>query len=246
MSFGKPILTGDITGLGTARLLEAIRLYNPKIKFYFAGTSELFGGIKTTPQNEETPFHPTSPYGVAKLYSYWMTKFYREAYGMFCCNGILFNHESQRRGLNFVTRKITSTVADIQKGNKEELVLGNLYAKKDWSHAKDMVKGMWLMLQQDKPDDYILGSGIVHTVKDFVEASFEAVNKKIVWEGKELNEVGKIDGKIVVKISKDFYRPLDTLPFIADPSKAKKVLGWEPEIDFKELVKIMVENDLKG
>lgn len=245
-SFKEPILTADATGVSVARVLKAIYEYNPKIRFYQASTSELFGKVLESPQNEDTPFNPESPYAIAKHYGYWITKFYREAYGMFACNGILFNHESERRGFNFVTRKITSTVADIKKGNKKELVLGNLNSKRDWGYAKDYVECMIKILQQDKPDDYVIGTGEEHTVRDFVDAAFEAVDMPIEWEGEGVNEVGKYKNNVVVRVSKDFFRPADVTTLCADYTKAKKELGWEPETKFKELVKIMVEHDLKG
>lgn len=229
-SFNEPVLTGDITGLGVARALNALKNYNPSIKFYQASTSEMFGRAITIPQNETTPFHPGSPYAIAKLYGYWITRFYREAYKIFACNGILFNHESERRGYNFVTRKITSTVAKIKLGLATELRLGNLDAKKDWGYAPDFIEAIWLMLQKKVPDDYVIGTGELHTVKEFVQEAFKEV--KLNWED-------------YVTIDERFFRPIDTLPFQADYSKAKEVLGWKPKTTFKQLVKLMVMNDLK-
>lgn len=229
-SFNEPVLTGDVTGLGVARMLHAIKNYNTSIKFYQASTSELFGRIKTIPQNENTPFHPASPYAVAKLYGYWMTRFYREAYNIFACNGILYNHESERRGFNFVTRKITSTAAKIKLGMATELRLGNLDAKKDWGYANDFIEAMWLMLQHKTPDDFVIGTGELHTVKEFVQEAFKEVN--LNWED-------------YVKIDKNFFRPIDTLPFQADYTKAREILKWKPKTTFKQLVKLMVRNDIK-
>jgi GDPmannose 4,6-dehydratase len=212
---------------------------------YFAATSELFGRPKETPQNEMTPFLPRSPYAVSKLAGIWTVRTYREAYKLFMSNGILFNHESEVRGPEFVTRKISRSVAKIYHGSREPLVLGNLDAVKDWGYAKDYVEGMWMMLQQDFPDDFVLGTGESHTVRDFVEAAFDEIGVTIEWIGSGLNEVGLSDGKTIVKVSKEFYRPLESDNYMADYSKAKEKLKWEPKTKFKDLVKIMVRNDLK-
>jgi len=244
-SWTEPIATAEMTAIGVLKMLEAIRIVNPKIKFYQASSSEMFGKVQETPQTEKTPFYPRSPYGVAKVYGYWITKNYRESYNIFACNGILFNHESPRRGKQFVTRKITHSVAKIKLGLQEYFELGNLDAKRDWGYAGDYVKVMWQMLQKEKPDDYVISSGDTHSVKEFVEAAFEAIGKKIKWEGKGLNEVGKIEGKIVVKVNPKFYRPAEVDILLGDYSKAKKILGWKPEINFKGLVKMMVESDLE-
>ena len=249
ISFEVPEYTAEVTGVGTIKILEAIRQVNPKIKFYQASTSELFGGLpETAPQSETTPFHPRSPYAAAKLYSYWITVNYREAYGMFACNGILFNHESPRRGADFVTRKITVALAKILAGKQEKLSLGNLNAKRDWGFAGDYVKGMWLMLQQDKPDDYVLATGETHTVREFVELAFEQVGIKINWQGTGVDEKGYCakTGKLLVDVNPKFFRPAEVDLLLGDPSKAEKNLGWQREISFKELVKIMVESDLKN
>jgi len=226
-------------------LLEAIRLINPKIKFYQASSSEMFGKVQETPQKEKTPFYPRSPYGVAKVYGYWITINYRESYNIFACNGILFNHESPRRGKQFVTRKITNSIAKIKLGLQEYFELGNLDSKRDWGFAGDYIKAMWLMLQQDKPDDYVISSGETHSVREFVDAAFDAVGMKIKWEGKGVDEIGKHNGKVVVKVNPKFYRPAEVDLLLGDYSKAKKVLKWTPETDFKGLVKMMVDSDLK-
>lgn len=248
ISFEVPEYTADVTGGGTVRLLEAIRQIKPDTKFYQASTSELFGGLpETAPQNETTPFYPKSPYGCAKLYSFWITKNYREAYNMFACNGILFNHESPRRGEEFVTRKITVAVAKIMAGKQEKLSLGNLNAKRDWGFAGDYVEGMQLMLQQDKPDDFVLATGETHTVREFVDAAFEEVGIKIEWRGSGVDEKGYCSetGKLLVDVNPKFFRPAEVDLLLGDPSKAEKILGWKRKISFKELVKMMVESDLK-
>lgn len=245
-SWDQPIVTGNINALGATRLLEAIRRANPKIKFYQASSSEMFGKVQETPQTEKTPFYPRSPYGVSKVYAYWITKNYRESYNMFACNGILFNHESERRGKQFVTRKITHSVAKIKLGLQDCFELGNLDAKRDWGHAKDYVEAMHMILNHSKPDDFVIATGEAHTVREFTEETFRNVGMDITWEGKDLKEVGKIDGKIVVKINKKFYRPAEVYNLIGNSSKAKKILKWEPKIKFKELVKIMVEHDLES
>ena len=249
VSFEVPEYTAEVTGVGTIKLLEAIRQVKPNTKFYQASTSELFGGLPdTAPQSEKTPFHPRSPYAAAKLYSYWITVNYREAYKMFACNGILFNHESPRRGADFVTRKITIALAKIMAGTQEKISLGNLNAKRDWGFAGDYVKGMWLMLQQDKADDYVLATGETHTVREFVEEALEQVGIKIIWRGTGVDEKGYCEktGKLLVDVNPKFFRPAEVDLLLGDPSKAEKNLGWRREISFKDLVKMMVESDLKN
>ena len=230
LSFEQPVMTGDITGMGVARLLEAIRKVNPGIKFYQASTSEMFGKVQTVPQNETTPFYPRSPYGVAKLYAHWMTVNYREAYDMFACAGILFNHESPLRGEKFVTRKITLAAARIKRGLQSELRLGNLEARRDWGYAKEYVKGMYLMLQQDEPSDFVLATGEAHTIEEFVEAAFGSVD---------------LNWRDYVVIDPAFVRPTEVDTVLGDASKAKRQLGWEPQTSFRELVALMVESDLE-
>jgi len=249
VSFEEPEYTANSDALGTLRLLEAIRILKleKKVRFYQASTSELFGGINKIPQSETTPFYPRSPYGVAKLYAYWITVNYREAYGIFACNGILFNHESPRRGENFVTRKITLGVSKIYYGLQDVLILGNLDAKRDWGYAPDYVKAMWLMLQQDEPDDYVIATGEVHSVREFVEKAFEYVGIKIEWKGTGINEVGinKKTGDILVKVDPAYFRPTEVHILQGDYSKAKEKLGWEPSVKFEELVEIMMKHDLE-
>jgi GDPmannose 4,6-dehydratase len=247
VSFDIPEYTGDVTALGTLRILDAIRESGVKTKFYQASSSEMFGLVQHVPQTEETPFYPRSPYGVAKVYGYWITKNYRESYGLFACNGILFNHESPRRGETFVTRKVSRGLARIKLGIDETLFMGNLDAKRDWGYAKDYVEGMWLMLQQDKPDDYILATNETHTVREFIEVASKRLGFSLKWEGKGVNEKGidKKTGKIIVKIDPYYFRPAEVDLLIGDPSKAKKIMGWEPKVKFKELVEIMVDADLK-
>lgn len=248
VSFDIPEFTGNTTALSTTRLLEAIRHDSPNTRFYQASSSEMFGLVQEVPQKETTPFHPRSPYGAAKVYAYWMTVNYRESYGMYACNGILFNHESPRRGENFVTRKITYGLARILDGEMEKLYLGNLDAKRDWGYAKDYVEGMWLMLQQDKPDDYILATNENHTVREFVEEACRNLNIDIQWEGEGANEKGidRKTGKTIIEIDPRYLRPAEVDVLIGDYSKAKEKLGWEPKVKFKELVKIMVEAELNG
>lgn len=249
VSFEVPEYTAEATGVGTIRLLDAIVQSGIKCKFYQASTSELFGGLpETAPQSEKTPFYPKSPYGVAKLYGYWITKNYRESYNLFACNGVLFNHESPRRGENFVTRKITQAVARIYKGKQEKLTLGNLNAKRDWGFAGDYVEGMWLMLQQDKPDDYVLASNETHTVREFVELAFAEVGIKIRWEGTGIEEKGydSITGRLLVDIDKRFFRPAEVDLLWGDATKAEKELGWKRKVSFKELVSMMVKSDLEN
>ncbi|WP_292470411.1 GDP-mannose 4,6-dehydratase [Methanolobus sp.] len=248
VSFDAPEYTANTDGLGTLRILEAIRILGleNKTRFYQASTSELYGKVQEIPQNENTPFYPRSPYGVAKLYAYWITVNYREAYGMFACNGILFNHESPLRGETFVTRKITIAVANIKKGKQEKLSLGNFDAKRDWGFARDYVEGMWRMLQADKPDDYVLATGETHSVREFTELAFREAGIELVWEGEGPQEVGKdkATGKILVDVNPVYYRPAEVDLLIGDPTKAKTELGWKSELSFEDLVRLMVEKDL--
>lgn len=246
-SFEQPMLTSDVNALGVLRILEGLRQVNPDARFYQASTSEMFGQVQETPQRETTPFYPRSPYGVSKLYSHWMTVNYRESYGMFACSGILFNHESPLRGLEFVTRKITDTVARIKLGLQEIIYLGNLEAKRDWGFAREYVEGMWRMLQQDEPDDYILATGETHSVREFVEAAFAAIGVRLEWKGSGVSEKGidSRNGKLLVQISPDFYRPADVELLLGDPSKAEKKLGWKASIHFEHLVEIMVQADIE-
>ena len=245
-SWEQPVATAEIDGIGALNMLEAIRMIKPNAKFYQASTSEMYGLVQAIPQNEETPFYPRSPYGVAKLYGHWITKNYRESYDMYACSGILFNHESERRGKEFVTRKITDAVARIKFGVQEVLELGNLDAKRDWGHAKDYVRAMWLMLQQDEADDYVIATNETRTVREFVERTFMYVGIEIIWEGSEVNEIGKdkATGKTLVKINPDFFRPAEVEILIGDPSKGERKLGWKREISFDELVERMIKNDL--
>jgi GDPmannose 4,6-dehydratase len=244
-SWTQPISTAEISGMGVLRLLEAIRHVDTKIKFYQASTSELFGKVKEMPQTEETPFHPRSPYAVSKAFGYFITKNYRESYGLFACSGILFNHESPRRGKQFVTRKISHSVAKIKLGHQDYFEIGNVDAKRDWGYAGDYVEAMWLMLQKEKPEDYVISTGETKSVREFIEAAFDAVDMKINWEGEGLEEVGKHNGNVVVKVNPKFYRPAEVDVLLGDPTKAKNELGWEPKTRFNELVKIMVEADLE-
>ncbi|KKR51399.1 MAG: GDP-mannose 4,6-dehydratase [Candidatus Curtissbacteria bacterium GW2011_GWA1_40_16] len=230
-SWSQPVLTGEFTALGVTRMLEATRQLAPKAKFYQASSSEMFGQVVESPQTETTPFHPRSPYGVAKIYGHWITINYRESYNIFAVSGILFNHESPRRGLEFVTRKISHQVARIRLGLTDHLILGNLAARRDWGFAGDYVQAMWLMLQHDKPDDYVIATGENHSVEDFVKEAFKVI--------------GIGNWKKYVKTSKEFMRPAEVDFLIGDSSKARKVLGWKPQVSFKELVKMMVENDIK-
>ena len=248
VSFDSPEYTAEATGVSTLRILDAIRETGIKTKFYQASTSELFGGLpETAPQNEKTPFYPKSPYGVAKLYSYWITVNYRESYNMFACNGILFNHESPRRGETFVTRKITRAVAAIHLGKQEKLYLGNLDAKRDWGHAKDYVEGMWLMLQQEKPQDYVLAMNETHTVREFVELAFGELGYNIIWEGSGVNEKGidKNTGKVLIEVDPRYFRPAEVEFLWGDSTKARKELNWKPNYSFIDLVKEMVSSDLE-
>ncbi len=256
VSFDLPEYTGNVTGLGTTRILEAIRRSGIKTRFYQASTSELFGD-SPPPQNEKTPFRPRSPYAIAKLYAYWMTVNYREAYNLFACNGILFNHESPRRGETFVTRKITRGLANILAGNQKEIFLGNLYAKRDWGFAPEYVEMMWLMLQQDEPDDYVVGTGESHSVKEFVNLAFEYVGIELEWKGEKIEEKGVVKsvdnrwshmikvGQVLIKIDPRYFRPTEVENLCADITKARKKLGWEPRTTFADLVRIMVDYDMK-
>jgi len=247
VSFEQPITTAEITGIGPVNLLEAIRIVNPKVKFYQASTSEMFGKVQQVPQTEDTDFYPRSPYGVAKLYAHWMTINYRESYDMFGTSGILFNHESPLRGQEFVTRKITDTVAKIVQGQASELRLGNMNAKRDWGYAKDYVEGMWAMMQADVADTYVLATNRTETVRSFVEMAFKAVDIEIVWKGKDEDEVGynaKTNDKLIV-VDKVFYRPAEVELLIGDASKAKTNLGWEATTNLEQLCALMVEADLE-
>lgn len=246
-SWDQPIVTANIDAVGVTNLLEAIRVVNPKARFYQASTSEMFGMVQAIPQDETTPFYPRSPYGVAKLYGHWITKNYRESFGMFACSGILFNHEGERRGKEFVTRKITDTVARIKLGVADHLELGNMDAKRDWGHSKDYVRAMWLMLQQDEPDDYVVATGETRTVRDFVTAAFQKVGIEIEFSGEGLNEVGKdkATGKILVKVNPKFFRPAEVELLIGNPKKAEEKLGWKREISFDQIVEGMVKTDLE-
>jgi GDPmannose 4,6-dehydratase len=243
VSFEMPEYTADVDAVGTLRVLEAVRLLGmeDRVRIYQASTSELYGLVQETPQRETTPFYPRSPYGVAKLYGYWITKNYREAYGMYACTGILFNHESPRRGETFVTRKITQALSKISVGLQDCLYLGNLNAKRDWGHAKDFVEAMWLMLQQDEPEDFVIATGVQYSVKDFVEEAAPYFGMKIAWEGEGLNEIGidKLTKKVVIRVDPKYFRPAEVETLLGDASKAKEKLGWEPKTSFKQLVEDM-------
>ena len=243
VSFEMPEYTADVDGMGTLRVLEAVRLLGMenRVRIYQASTSELYGLVQETPQKETTPFYPRSPYGVAKLYGYWITKNYREAYGMYTCSGILFNHESPRRGETFVTRKITQGLSKISVGLQDCLYLGNLDAKRDWGHAKDFVEAMWLMLQQDEPDDYVIATGVQYSVKDFVEEAAPYFGMNIVWLNEGLDTVGydRNSKTIVIRVDPKYFRPAEVESLLGDASKAKEKLGWEPKISFKQLVEDM-------
>ena len=273
VSFDMPEFTGDVTGLGTTRILEPIRRSGIKTRFYQASSSEMFGAAPP-PQNEESPFRPRSPYAAAKVYAYWMVRNYREGYNLFACNGILFNHESPRRGETFVTRKITRSIVNIIAGNQKKLYLGNLDAKRDWGYAKEFVEAMWLMLQQNDPEDYVIATGETHSVREFVDLAFSHAGIEIEWKGHGLDEKGMIRslssgphpnalslkpfpssplpltsnlsiGDVIIEIDQRYFRPTEVDDLIGDASKAKKKLGWEPKVKFNELVKIMMEDDLK-
>ena len=246
-SWEQPLATAQIDALGVTNMLEAIRMVKPSCRFYQASTSEMFGLVQETPQRETTPFYPRSPYGVAKVYGHWITKNYRESYGLYACSGILFNHESERRGKEFVTRKITDSVARIKLGIQDHIELGNMDSKRDWGHSKDYVYAMWLMLQQDHADDYVIATNETRTVREFVEIAFAKVGIELEWSGKGIDEVGKnkSDGKTLVKVNKEFFRPAEVEILLGDPSKAEKELGWKREICFNELVERMVKNDME-
>ena len=249
VSFDSPEYTANVDATGVLRILEAVRIcgLGQHCRIYQASTSELYGRVESVPQSETTPFHPYSPYAVAKLYGFWMVKEYREAYRMFCCNGILFNHESERRGETFVTRKITLAAARIKQGKQDKLLLGNLDSRRDWGYARDYVECMWLMLQQDEPDDYVIATGEQHTVREFCQAAFQEAGITLRFEGEGINEKG-IDaatGRVLVEVSPDFYRPTDVVNLLGDPSKAKARLGWNPhKTSFADLVRLMVKHDM--
>ncbi len=246
-SWEQPFATADIDAIGVMNMLEAVRLVKPQARFYQAATSEMFGKVQEMPQTEKTPFYPRSPYGVAKLYGYWITKNYRESYGMFACSGILFNHESERRGKEFVTRKITDAVARIRQGVQDHLELGNLEARRDWGHARDYVRAMWMLLQNEEAKDYVIASNETRTVREFVETAFRAAGLEIAWEGSGAGEIGreKTSGKVLVKVNPDFFRPAEVEVLWGNPQKAEKELGWKREISFEDLVRRMVNHDMK-
>ena len=245
-SWEQPLATADIDALGVTNMLEAIRTVKPEARFYQASTSEMFGLVQAIPQTETTPFYPRSPYGVAKLYGHWITKNYRESYDLYACSGILFNHESERRGKEFVTRKITDALARIKLGVQDHLELGNMDSKRDWGHSKDYVKAMWLLLQQDHADDYVIATNETRTVREFVEVAFGHVGIEIEWEGTGVDEIGKdkATGKTIVKVNPQFFRPAEVDILLGNPAKAEKELGWKREISFSQLVERMVKNDL--
>ncbi|MCR5251762.1 MAG: GDP-mannose 4,6-dehydratase [Lachnospiraceae bacterium] len=245
-SWDQPIATAEIDAVGVTNLLEAIRVVKPECRFYQASTSEMFGKVQAIPQDENTPFYPRSPYGVAKLYGHWITKNYRESFGMFTCSGILFNHEGERRGKEFVTRKITDTVARIKLGLMDHLELGNLDAKRDWGHSKDYVRAMWLMLQQDEPDDYVVATGETRTVREFAQIAFEKAGIHIEFSGSGVDEIGTdtATGKVLVKVNPKFFRPAEVELLIGNPKKAQEKLGWKREISFDQMVERMVSTDL--
>ena len=246
-SWEQPFATADIDAIGVMNILEAVRLVKPEAHFYQAATSEMFGKVQEMPQTERTPFYPRSPYGVAKLYGYWITKNYRESFGMFACSGILFNHESERRGLEFVTRKITYAAACIRQGVQDCLELGNLDAKRDWGHASDYVYAMWLLLQNKKPEDYVIASNETRTVREFVQAAFDCAGIALAWEGEGIREVGRnqADGSVVVKVNPEFFRPAEVELLWGNPSKAEKELGWKRTVSFEDLVGRMVKSDME-
>jgi GDPmannose 4,6-dehydratase len=246
-SWEQPLLTATVDALGVANCLEAIRAVKPDTRFYQASTSEMFGLVQETPQTEKTPFYPRSPYGVAKLYGHWITRNYRESFGLYACSGILFNHESERRGAEFVTRKITMAVAGIKLGSGECLELGNMDARRDWGHSQDYVRAMWLMLQRDKPEDYVVAAGETRSVREFVEAAFAAAGIDLAWSGAGVDGTAtdQATGKVVVRVNPKFFRPAEVELLMGDPAKAERELGWKREIGFPELVRRMVENDLR-
>jgi len=245
-SFDMPLLTADVDAMGVLRILEILRVVKPDARFYQASSSEMFGKVQQIPQNEKTPFYPRSPYAVSKLFAHWITVNYRESYGIFACSGILFNHESPLRGIEFVTRKITYGVARIKYGLQDKIVLGNLDSKRDWGYAPEYVEGMWMMLQQNEPDDYVLATGETHTVKEFVEKAFSTAGFEIEWDGEGVNTKGrdKKSGKVFVEVSPEFFRPAEVDILIGDSSKAREKLGWYPKTKFDKLVEIMVKADL--
>ena len=245
-SWEQPIATADIDAAGVTNMLEAIRTVKPSAHFFQASTSEMFGLVQEMPQTEKTPFYPRSPYGVAKLYGHWITKNYRESYGLYACSGILFNHESERRGKEFVTRKITDAVARIKQGIQEYMELGNMDSKRDWGHSKDYVRAMWLMLQQETPDDYVIATNETRTVREFVETAFAHVGIQVKWQGEGVDEVGinAENGQVIVKVNKKFFRPAEVDVLLGNPAKAEEKLGWTREIPFAELVTRMVDNDM--
>jgi len=246
-SWEQPVATVEIDGVGVTNLLEAIKIVKPSARFYQASTSEMFGLVQEIPQKETTPFYPRSPYGVAKLYGHWITKNYRESYDMYACSGILFNHESERRGKEFVTRKITDAVARIKHGVQDHLELGNMDSKRDWGHSKDYVRAMWLMLQQEVADDYVIATNETRTVREFVETAFACVDINVKWQGTGVDEIGinEATGKTIVKINPVFFRPAEVDILIGDPAKADTNLGWERQISFSQLVERMILNDMK-
>ena len=246
-SWGQPVATAEIDALGVTNMLEAIRTVKPEAHFYQASTSEMFGLVQEMPQTERTPFYPRSPYGVAKLYGHWITKNYRESYGMFACSGILFNHESERRGKEFVTRKITDAVARIRLGLQECVELGNLDSKRDWGHSRDYVRAMWLMLQQEEPDDYVIATNETRTVREFVETAFKHVGIDVEWSGEGIGETGTdaATGKVIVRVNREFFRPAEVDILLGDPARAETKLGWRREIPFAELVSRMVDHDME-
>jgi GDPmannose 4,6-dehydratase len=247
VSFDVPEYTAEVDAIGTLRFLDAIKETGIKTKFYQASTSELYGKVQEVPQTEKTPFYPRSPYAVAKLYGYWIIVNYREAYNLYACNGILFNHESPRRGETFVTRKITIAAAKIKAGKQEKLYLGNLSSQRDWGYAPEYVEGMWRMLQQDKPEDFVLATNEMHTVREFVEVAFAELGIDLEWQGKDANEKGidKKTGKVLVEVDPEYFRPTEVEELLGDYTKAKNMLGWQPKVTFKELVKIMAKADFE-
>lgn len=247
VSFKNPVLTGNVTGIGVTNILEAIRIVDPSIRFYQASSSELYGKVQQMPQNENTPFYPRSPYAIAKLYGHWMTVNYRESYDIFACSGILFNHESPLRGIEFVTRKITCAVAAINAGKQQFFEIGNMDAKRDWGYALEYVEGMWMMLQQGKPDDYVLATGETHSVREFIENSFRVIGTDIEWEGSAENEIGRDrkTGVVRIKVNPKFFRPAEVDVLVGDASRARRILGWEPKVKFPELVEIMMKRDIE-
>jgi GDPmannose 4,6-dehydratase len=245
-SFDEPLFTAEVTGLGILRVLEAVRVVNPKTRVYQASSSEMFGKAEASPQNEKTGFHPRSPYAVSKVFAHWAAVNYREAYNLFVCSGILFNHESPLRALEFVTRKISRSVARIKLGVQKELLLGNLNACRDWGYAPEYVEAMWLMLQQPQPDDYVIATGETHSVRDFAQAAFQAIGVELEWSGMGVEEIGrnKKSGRVMVRVDPALFRPADAEYLVGDSSKAKQTFGWSPKTTFKDLVRLMVEHDL--